>query len=193
MYKITHAACQGSPHWLLRHWRNKIKACVVAEYLSTLPYATPCLEQNWTACSQLGVQLLSVLTLIMIIFFSCAPHSASPVIRGAGLYCCHIHSVSVPGTSCLAELCRLHWVVAQLQPSEQQADISAPSLLASGAVQHCSSAVPAATVAGSQSHPRQGCRVETWRKNSNVGLGPWAGAGKTTSVGSWGCALGSRW
>lgn len=43
MHKITHAACQGSPHWLLRHQRNKIKTCVVAEYSSTLPYATPCL------------------------------------------------------------------------------------------------------------------------------------------------------
>lgn len=68
MHKRTHAACQGSPHWLLRHGRNKIKTCVVAECSSALRHATPCLEQNWTASTQLGVQLLSLSTLIMIFF-----------------------------------------------------------------------------------------------------------------------------
>lgn len=55
----------------------------------------------------------------------------------------------------LAEFRRMGWVFLDPGP------LSPFPVPTPGAVQHCSSAVPPAAVAGGQSHPREGCCVET--------------------------------
>lgn len=87
-------------------------------------------------------------------FFSCAAPSAFPA--AADRCCCCGCGVAVSGPCFSAGFGKSCGVSGWAQPSEFRSLLAHP-----GAVQHRGGAVPAAAVAGGQSHPGEGCRVET--------------------------------